>query len=117
MSEGEHTTKWDLIREKIQAKTDFMQHAWKPLLATIFGVILLFDFMIAPAWTGVSRVPLETVLELTKDLSVEERKMIIEYSYRQWKPMTLSDGVGLFYLSMGSILTGVAVFGFRGKEK
>lgn len=117
MSEGEHATKLDLISEKIQAKTDFMQHAWKPLLATIFGVIILFDFVIAPAWTGMERESIETVLELTKDLSAEERKMIIEYSYRQWKPMTLSDGVGLFYLSIGSILTGVAVFGFRGKEK
>lgn len=105
------------MRQKASDKRDFMRHAWKPLLATVFCLIILFDFAIAPAYIGKTRVPADELAILVKDLDVESRHMIIEYNTRVWKPLTLSDGVGMFYLAIGSILTGVAVFGHRGKRE
>lgn len=108
-------------------RRDFVQHSWKPLLATAFVLIIVFDFMIAPGYIGYNRTELpelvKQVASVCKDSDDEAkqkecnelRKYLIDQNYRSWKPLTLSDGVGLFYLAIGSILTGVAVYGHRGK--
>ena len=108
-------------------RRDFVQHSWKPLLATAFVLIILFDFVAAPAYLGYTRAKPEQFVEVVKnicsesedktkhDQCMELRKVVTDYNYRNWSPLTLSDGVGLFYLAIGSILTGVAVYGHRGK--
>ena len=73
---------------------------WKAMMAVVYAVICLFDFIIVPAWIGIMRPSIE-VLQ-----SVDPQ--ILEIVYNQHMPFTLQGG-GLFHLAFGALLTGSAI--------
>ena len=80
----------------ISSKSDWMRNYWRPAMAIVYMVIVLFDFLIAPI--------LWSLLQYygSGDLML------------QWNPLTLISG-GLFHTAMGVVL-GVSAF-TRGQEK
>lgn len=83
---------------------------WKPACALIYTVICVFDFVIYPSWIGWHRMPMAEFIEMTRGLDAGFREVLYNHMYRQFTPYTLS-GAGLFHLSFGAILTGVAFSG------
>jgi len=73
---------------------------WKTILALVYAGICLFDFVIVPAWIGITRPPIEVLA----GLDAETLKII----YNQHDPFTLKGG-GLFHLAFGALLTGSAI--------
>ena len=70
------------------------------MLAFVYAGICLFDFVIVPAWIGLTRPPIEVL----SALNIETLKII----YNQHQPFTLQGG-GLFHLAFGALLTGSAL--------
>jgi len=78
------------------------QHSegWKTVLALVYAFICLFDFVIVPAWIGITRPGIEVLSALdTETLNI---------IYNQHSPFTLQGG-GLFHLAFGALLTGSAI--------
>lgn len=88
----------------------WMMDNWKPACALIYTVICLFDFVVFPCWVGWHRVPVKEFLDMANGLDPLMRNSLYDYMYRAYSPYTLSGG-GLFHLSFGAILTGVAFAG------
>jgi len=74
----------------------WMNKKWRPMMAWVYIVICVFDFIVAPI--------LWSILQATYKGNVTEA----------WLPLTL-QGAGLFHLAMGAIL-GVTAWS-RGQEK
>ena len=81
---------------------------WKSMLAFVYAVICIFDFIIVPAWFGISRVGQEFNLVLLDTYEPSVQLRIIESMTMQHKPFTLQGG-GLFHLAFGALLTGSAL--------
>lgn len=84
---------------EIESKTiheDWLQRRWRPLIAGMYLIVCLCDFVIFPVLWG--------ILQAMAGGTVET----------QWIPLTLS-GAGMFHISIGAIL-GVAAYG-RTQEK
>jgi hypothetical protein len=88
----------------------WMMDNWKPACALIYTVICLFDFVVFPCWVGWHRLPVNEFLSMSQGLDVQTKTSLLEYLYRSYSPYTLAGG-GLFHLSFGAILTGVAFAG------
>ena len=73
---------------------------WKAVLAVVYAFICLFDFVIVPAWIGITRPPLEVLSALNTET--------LNIIYNQHSPFTLQGG-GLFHLAFGALLTGSAI--------
>lgn len=86
---------------------NWMMANWKPACALIYTIICVFDFVVFPCWVGWHRLPLKEFVELTGVADPAIRTVLHEYAFRAYSPYTLSGG-GLFHLSFGAILTGVA---------
>ena len=75
---------------------DWLQSHWRPMVAVIYMIIILFDFFLAPIlWSLLQYYAAGDVV-------------------LQWNPITLHNG-GLFHAAIGAIL-GVSAF-TRGQEK
>ena len=98
----------------------WMQHdeGWKAMLAFVYAVICIFDFIVVPAWIGLTRAAIDFDLTMQSlvalDPSVQIR--IIEAMTFQHQPFTL-QGAGLFHLAFGALLTGSAISRFKGDSK
>ena len=86
---------------------------WKAMLATIYALICIFDFVVVPIWIGLNR-PSNEIIEQRLH-QIHEHKMPPELSKQMIKPLnyqhdpyTLKGG-GLFHLSFGALLTGSAL--------
>jgi hypothetical protein len=77
-------------------KEDWMKEKWRPMMAIMYMVTCVADFVIFPV--------LWSVLQALQGGQVTS----------QWNPLTL-QGAGLFHLAMGAVL-GVAAWS-RGQEK
>ena len=90
----------------------WMQHheGWKAILALVYALICIFDFIIIPSWIGLTRVNLLDHLEFVDalELGIQSKMMIIEAFTDVHEPYTLKGG-GLFHLSFGALLTGSAI--------
>lgn len=75
---------------------DWLQTKWRPLMAGMYLVVCVFDFIVFPILWVMLQSSSHTV-QIT-----------------QWQPLTLQSG-GLFHIAMGGIL-GIAAWG-RTKEK
>jgi len=96
-----------MIMGRVEIMIKWMMDNWKPACALIYTVICVFDFVVYPCWLGWHRVPVNEFITMTVGLEAELRAVVYEYMYREYTPYTLSSG-GLFHLSFGAILTGVA---------
>lgn len=94
--------------DRITTMIKWMMENWKPACALIYTIVCVFDFVVYPSWVGWHRLPLADFVSLTDHLDSAMRTTLSEYVYRPYSPYTLSGG-GLFHLSFGAILTGVAV--------
>jgi len=93
---------------KLRSFFDLMMDNWKPASALIYTLICVFDFVVFPCWVGWNRLPLADFVNATDGLDISLRTALSEYVYRAYSPYTLAGG-GLFHLSFGALLTGVAV--------
>ena len=74
----------------------WLQRYWRPMMAVVYMVIIIFDFVIFPIFWSLIQVYGAGVVSL------------------QWSPMTLLSG-GVFHAAMGAVL-GIAAW-TRGQEK
>ena len=75
----------------------WLQKYWRPMMAVVYMVIIIFDFVIFPIfWSLIQVYGVTGVVSL------------------QWSPMTLLSG-GVFHAAMGAVL-GIAAW-TRGQEK
>ena len=95
----------------LKEKVEWLSTHWKPGVALIYTIICFFDFVIVPAWMGIMRPDLSELLQIISALDMETQRFIIQSRLHHHEPFTL-QGAGLFHLSFGAILTGVA---FKGK--
>lgn len=105
------------MEESIIEKTEDRWHNWRTLAAYVYLTICTFDFILMPALTHINHVDTKAVIvELLEDRI--DRDFVLDIIDRvdgnQWDPLTLIGG-GLFHISFGAILTGVAVT--RGQER
>lgn len=84
---------------KTKEKEDWMQKKWRPMMAIMYMVVCVFDFILFPI--------MFTIVQFWEVESVND-------AFRQWQPLTLI-GAGLFHMAMGAIL-GITAWS-RGQEK
>lgn len=85
--------------KELNCKEDFMTSKWRPMMAVMYMLTCLFDFVLFPVgWTLIQFYETEAIND----------------AFRQWDPLTLQGG-GLFHVAMGAVL-GVTAWS-RGQEK
>ena len=83
---------------------------WKTMMALIYAIICIFDFIIVPSWIGVTRADVLAGFEMMTLAGLDptvQIKLIDSLTY-QHTPFTLQGG-GLFHLAFGALLTGSAL--------
>ncbi len=78
---------------------DFMTSKWRPMMAIMYMVACIFDFVLFPV--------MFTAVQFWETQAAND-------AFRQWVPITLQGG-GLFHVAMGAVL-GVSAWS-RGQEK
>jgi hypothetical protein len=84
---------------KNKKEEDWIQKKWRPMMAMMYMVVCVFDFIIFPI--------MFTVVQFWEIESAND-------AFRQWQPLTLI-GAGLFHMAMGAVL-GISAWS-RGQEK
>ena len=69
---------------------DYLKDLWRPLIAWVYAIIVLFDFMIAPIMLGVYCAA-------------------FRQPYIEWHSLTIQGG-GMFHIAMGAVI-GVSSYG------
>lgn len=83
------------------------------MLASVYAIICIFDFIVVPIWIGLNRPSNAVIDERLHQIHEHEmgdsiaRQMVKPLTH-QHEPFTLKGG-GLFHLSFGALLTGSAV--------
>ena len=85
--------------KKEKEKEDWMQRKWRPMMAVLYMVVCIFDFILFPI--------MFTIVQFWEVEAVND-------AFRQWQPLTLI-GAGLFHMAMGAVL-GISAWS-RGQEK
>lgn len=75
---------------------EWLHSYWRPMMAVVYMIIILFDFMVAPIFWSLIQVWGSGSVAI------------------QWTPLTLIAG-GVFHAAMGAVL-GISAF-TRGQEK
>lgn len=78
---------------------DWIQKKWRPMMAMMYMVVCIFDFIIFPIGF--------TIVQFWETQAAND-------AFRQWQPLTLV-GAGLFHMAMGAVL-GITAWS-RGQEK
>ena len=82
-----------------KSEEDWMTKKWRPMMAIMYMMVCLFDFIVFPI--------MFTVVQFWETSAAND-------AFRQWSPLTLLGG-GLFHVAMGAVL-GVSAWS-RGQEK
>lgn len=85
--------------EKKKEAEDWIQKKWRPMMAIMYMVVCIFDFIIFPV--------MFTIVQFWETQAAND-------AFRQWQPLTLV-GAGLFHMAMGAVL-GITAWS-RGQEK
>jgi len=97
----------------------WLQHdeGWKTVLALVYAIVCLFDFIISPIMWSMNRQEALLMANaiaanagIHADIAVEMLKAV----YRVHTPYTL-QGAGMFHLAFGALLTGSAISKFKEK--
>ena len=86
-------------KEQTNKKEDWMQKQWRPMMAIMYMIVCVFDFILFPI--------MFTVVQFWETEAAND-------AFRQWQPLTLI-GAGLFHMAMGAVL-GLTAWG-RTQEK
>lgn len=84
---------------KVTKEEDWLQRKWRPMMAVMYMVVCVFDFIIFPI--------MFTIVQFWETETAND-------AFRQWEPLTLI-GAGLFHMAMGAVL-GITAWS-RGQEK
>lgn len=86
------------------------EEGWKSIMAIIYGLICIMDFILIPIGLNATRKEVldEGVKVILAGLDPVSQVEFIKAIYRQYTPLTL-QGNGVFHLSFGAILTGSAL--------
>jgi hypothetical protein len=87
---------------------------WKTVLAIVYALICLFDFVVVPSWIGLTRPEISTAVLAGLDPQVQIQ--LIQTLMEDHQPFTLQGG-GLFHLAFGALLTGSAINSFKKDTK
>lgn len=87
---------------------------WKVILAVVYAVICVFDFVVVPSWIGLTRPEISTAILAGLDVQVQIQ--LIQTLMEDHQPFTLQGG-GLFHLAFGALLTGSAISNIRKDTK
>jgi len=88
-----------MAKEKKKETEDWIQKKWRPMMAIMYMVVCIFDFIIFPIGF--------TIVQFWETQAAND-------AFRQWQPLTLV-GAGLFHMAMGAVL-GITAWS-RGQEK
>jgi hypothetical protein len=69
---------------------EYLKELWRPLMAWVYAIVVLFDFMIAPILLGIYCA-------------------VFKQPYIEWKSLTIQGG-GMFHIAMGAVI-GVSSYG------
>tara|TARA_B110000495_G_C22737358_1_gene432470 strand:+ start:182 stop:511 length:330 start_codon:yes stop_codon:yes gene_type:complete len=83
---------------------------WKLVMALVYAIICIFDFILVPVWIGGTRTTLDSELASFTNLDVQVQLALVKSVWAQHEPFTLMGG-GMFHLAFGALLTGSAVTG------
>lgn len=84
---------------------------WRSFAGYVYLTICVFDFIIMPVVLQVNKQEThEILLEIVEEHGIDKGLAVMDRMNRNnnWTPITLVGG-GLFHISFGAILTGVAV--------
>ena len=87
------------IAKPTKFDNDWMTNKWRPMMAIMYMITCLFDFVAFPV--------MFTIVQFWETTVQND-------AFRQWAPITLQGG-GLFHVAMGAVL-GVTAWS-RGQEK
>lgn len=90
---------------------------WKSLLAVIYAIICVFDFVISPIlWSMQRQEALLMANSIAHDPALNAQLAIemLKSLYRTHIPYTL-QGAGVFHIAFGALLTGSAISKFKEK--
>lgn len=85
--------------KKQEKKEDWIQKKWRPMMAIMYMIVCIFDFILFPI--------MFTIVQFWETEAAND-------AFRQWQPLTLV-GAGLFHMAMGAVL-GITAWS-RGQEK
>jgi hypothetical protein len=90
---------------------------WKSILAIVYAVICLFDFIISPILWNLRReeaMLMANAIAHDPLLNAQLAADMLNAVYRAHVPYTL-QGNGIFHLAFGALLTGSAISKFKEK--
>lgn len=91
-------------------------HRWKAILAMVYAVIIIFDFILLPAFKLSTAPTYLDIISSINELDAEVQKVALTTLTQEWQPLTMFAG-GMFHIAMGAILTGAAISGRSGLMK
>lgn len=93
------------------------EEGWKPVLAIVYAIICLFDFILVPIGLNMMRkeVVHEHIMTVVSGLDPATQAEFIKAVYRNYVPLT-TQGNGVFHMAFGALLTGSAISTFREKN-
>ena len=87
------------MKKTVNKKEDWMQSKWRPMMAVMYMIVCIFDFILFPIGF--------TIVQFWEEQAQND-------AFRQWIPITM-QGAGLFHMAMGAVL-GITAWR-RGQEK
>lgn len=84
------------------------EEGWKAMMALIYAIICIFDFIIVPIWIGSTRRDIDIISPGFTSLDVSIQLQFVKSVWAQHEPFTLMGG-GMFHIAFGALLTGSAV--------
>ena len=83
---------------------------WKAIMAIVYALICITDFILIPAALNVMRKEVldDTLKATLAGLDPASQVEFVKAMYRQYMPLTL-QGNGVFHISFGALLTGSAI--------
>ena len=81
---------------------------WKVVLALVYAIICIFDFIIVPVWISTTREELDMTILSNSEVDHNIQMQLINSVWAPYEPLTLK-GAGMFHLAFGALLTGSAL--------
>lgn len=94
---------------------DILANAWKPIAGYAYILICIFDFIVVPAWYGLTRPDIQYVMDLLPDSDISIQLEYLRLLTDTHDPYTLKGG-GLIHVAFGALLTGSILNKHQKKE-
>jgi len=93
------------------------EEGWKSMMAVIYAIICIFDFIIVPSFMGMVQKSAVETLDMAQLVLLDPAVQIqlLQSLVVQHEPFTLR-GAGMFHLAFGALLTGSAISKIKGEK-